>query len=60
MVIAFLIALLLIEIVGMTLFMVSINKEDNVGMLIIGWVFGAFTSATGYVLFYQIFPSFIF
>lgn len=57
MVIAFLSILLIIEFVGIILFLASLKDiASDVGLCIIGWFVGASTCATGYVLFYQIFP----
>lgn len=55
MVITFLIVLIVVEIVIGVMLQASIRDDERSAMFF-GWLLGAFTSATGYVLFYQMFP----
>lgn len=57
MVVTFLAVLLAVEIIGgVTLWIASKDDNNAVGFYAVGWLVGAFTSATCYVLFYQIWP----
>ena len=56
MVTAFLIVLLLAELVGTLILFAVTSKDDEHAAYLFGMIVGAFLTATGFVLFSQIFP----